>query len=148
MCCVCRRRVDSRARSSCGFGGANWSLFSPCYYLPFLLPLTVIILVFFLLKTAELCVQGAAHTLAMAIISPRLPFVRGEKKEPEQAVGVVSLGLASQLARTATKTSVRRRAAPFVKNSLSPSVAAWWSWCAPRLSVSMQRADPEHHSRA
>lgn len=64
--------------------------------------------------------------------------------------GVVSLGLASQLARPATKTVVRPRAAPSVKNSLSPNnVTAWWSEpCAPRLSLSVQRVGPEHHSRA
>lgn len=61
-------------------------------------------------------------------------------------MGVVSLRSASQLARTATKKNpVWRRV---VKNSLSPNITACWSdWGAPRLSSSIQGADPEHHSR-
>lgn len=67
-------------------------------------------------------------------------------------MGVVSLGLASQLAPTATKKNKSPPAGeplPLLKNSLSPNVAA--RWCepsAPRLYVSMQRADPVHHSQS
>lgn len=107
----------------------------------FLLALTVIILV--LLKPQS-CVFNVLLThspwLSLALAAVWKTWAGGGGRFPR---------LASQLARTTTKTLVRRRAAPSVKNSLSPNVTAWWSEpCAPRLSLSMQRVDPEHHSRA
>lgn len=74
---------------------------------------------------------------ALLAHSPWLSLASGcGSANPEQAVGVVSLQLASQLAHAAG----RRRAAPSLKNSLSPNVAARWSEpCAPLASLCRYR---------